>query len=915
MPQLRPWIQVVEPHEDIRRGRFDESIFAADLGEVLAGRGALEYRDPELFFRKTYFTQGLTSLVSGVLLRVSGKKGSEPIIQLQTPFGGGKTHTLLTIYHLLKNRKVVFRQIAIQNLLAKVNLKDIPETRIAIVDGTALNPSEIRTTVEGLRIRTLWGEIFYQLGGKEAFKLIESDDRERVSPGTEKIGRLIASLEPTIIMLDETVQYLVKISGIKVEDSTLAGQTLSFVQELTEVISNSKKSLLIASLPSSSNELMDEAGEKAFGKLTKIFGRVETIKEPVQGEEIYEIVRKRLFEDIGSEEERKQICEVYWEFYQNHKEDLPRIVRETSYRHLLEKAYPFHPETINILRERWGTIPNFQRTRGVLRLLALVVADLYRKKSAGYLIHPSNINLANSEISGELLKFVGRQFEGVIASDISGATAKAPQIDRELGSEYAKEAVTEGLATAIFVYSFSGKLVDNGISEPNLRLALLHPDMTFSIFAEALNRSVQRLWYLEAHNSIYKFTAQPNLNKILVEKEDSVKKDDVFEFAHSKLWEMMGEKFPKKYRFPQEDKDIADAPVLSLIVLGLENTKGKQTWPETERHIQKLFGNYGTKHRKFKNVLVFLLADETYSEQLCTNVKRYLALNSISEEYRLKGITEEQKKDLQQKIRIAETELPQCIASAYRHIVVGNNENLKSYDMGAFIYLESNPISNIVWQTLIDNEKLLEKLDPTLLISSRWALWPEKNPVLDTKTLWEYFTQFTYLPILASESVLKMSIDQGVQRGLFGFALGDGNSFDTIYFRKRVNEDQMEISEATWLLRPDMAEKLLPPSESKMPVQPRIGELASKEPSEFKEGEVRKVKEIALDIELDWRNWDNFFREVLSPLIEENAEIDITLRLKATSEDGIKKDTLDLKVLESLAQRGIKWKESARQTM
>jgi len=910
MSKLKPWIQVVEPHEDIRKGRFEEATFAADLGEVLAGRGALEYRDPELFFKKTYLTQGLSSLISEVVLRLSGKKGAEPVIQLQTPFGGGKTHTLLAIYHVIRNGKNASKFKGVQELLKNADIKEIPEAKIAVLDGTALNPNEIRNT-EGLKIKTLWGEIFYQLGGKKAYKIVETDDQKRTSPGTEKIGKLVSEMEPVVILLDETIQYLVKASGVKVEDTTLAGQTLAFIQELSEVIANSKKSVFMASLPSSANELMDEAGEKAYDKLTKIFGRVETIKEPVQGEEIYEIVRKRLFENLGSEEEIRRVAEAYWEFYQQHKEDLPRNVREISYKRLLEKAYPFHPETINVLRERWGTIQNFQRTRGVLRLLALVVSDLYKKKHSGYLIHPSHFNLGNPDISGELLKFAGRQFEGVIASDISGPTAKAPQIDMDLGSEYRKESVTEGLATAIFIYSFSGKPTEKGISEPSLRLSLLHPDITFSIFAEALSRSTQRFWYLDATNSVYKFTAQPNLNKILVEKEDAVKKDDITKFAEERLWEIIGEKFTKKYRFPEEDRDIVDAPVLSLIVLGLEFTKGKQTWKETEKFIQKLINNYGTKHRKYKNVLVFLVADEIYYQQLIRNVRRYLALQSINEEYRIKGLSEEQKRDLLNKLRNAETEVLQIIASTYRHIVIGDGKELKSYDIGAFIYVPSNPFSNLVWQTLRDNEKLLEKLDPNLLIGTKWSLWPKTKDVIDTKTLWEYFTQYTNLPILADENVLKSSICQGIQRGIFGYGLGDGKKFDTVFFKKYVEENQIDISESSWLLKADEAVKLITteflPKEEVIPGKEEAG-LEVKEPKEFREGGVRKVREISLEVDLDWQNWDNFFREVIDPLREENADIIINLKLKASSDEGIKKDTLDLRILESLNQRGIKWR-------
>lgn len=911
MSKLRPWIQVVQPHEDIRKGRFDESIFAADLGEVLVGRGALEYRDPDIFFRKTYITEELSALISGVMLRSSGKKGVEPVIQLQTPFGGGKTHALLTIYHLIKNKKNASKFKGIQQLLKEAGVEEIPDIKIAAIDGDAVNADEIRRTADGLSIRTLWGEIAYQLGGKPFYKLIEDADQKRMVPGTNLIGEILDKAAKSLILIDELLIYVKACSAIKVGESYLKGQVLAFIKELADAVSNHPTAILIVTLPSSTPEHLDEEGEMIYQELAKMLGRRETIKEPVHGEEIYEIVRKRLFEDLGPETEAEKVADTYWEFYQTHKEDLPRKVREPTYKKLLAKAYPFHPETINVLREQWGTYVNFQKTRGVLRLLALVVADLYKRKHAGCLIQSSHFNLGNSEIASELLKFTGRQFEGIIAADISGPTAKAPQIDRDLGSEYARENVTEGLATAIFLYSFSGK-GDGGINEPNLRLAVLHPDMIPSIFAEALNRTIQRFYFIDdasARRGMYRFAAQENLNKKLIDIEDSIKKADITEFAHEKLWNLIGDKFPKKYRFPEEDRDVADSPTLSLVVLGLERTKGKETWKDSEKFIQDLLNTHGTLHRKFKNSLVFLMPDETYKQQLLKNVKRYLALQHIAQEYKAKGLTEEQKRDLQLKIKSAEVEVPQIIASSYRHIVIGGDKKeLKTFDMGTFVYVPSNPLSNMVWQTLKDNEKLLEKIDPNLITGTKFSLWPSEKQYINTKTLMEYFTQYTNLPILADESVLKTSICQGINRGLFGLGLGEPEKFDTVYFKKTVSESEIDLTETSWLLKPDIAQKFLPPEEKTKETGREITTVITTKGKEITEGGIKKVRDVSIKASIDWQNWDNFFREVIDPLINEGANVKIELTLSAHSDEGIKQDTIELKIKESLEQRNIEYK-------
>ena len=380
MSTLKPWRQVVTPHADIRQGKFDPSTFAADLGEVLAGRGAVDYRDARTFFAKTYLTDGLTKLLIDVMQRLSGTGKTEPVIQLQTAFGGGKTHTLMAQYHLLTKPTEVGKLPEIQKLVSAAGLKQIPEARVACLVGTALNPGSHRT---------FWGEMAYQLDGNcegKLYALVAKSDKDKISPGTNLLGKLLQEAGPCLIMLDEILIYLIKAGGVKVGEATLRGNTLSFMQELSIAVANCPHACMVATLTSQISEYMDENAERAYESLEKVLGRIEKVRQTVEGAEIYEVIRRRLFEDLGDQSQHRAAAEAYWQRYREMGEDVPTACREPSYRDEMLRAYPFHPELITVLYERWGTIPEFQRTRGVLRLLADVISDLYQAKDNEVLI-------------------------------------------------------------------------------------------------------------------------------------------------------------------------------------------------------------------------------------------------------------------------------------------------------------------------------------------------------------------------------------------------------------------------------------------------------------------------------------------------------------------------------------------------
>src|SRR5581483_365132 len=367
---MKPWHEAVVPQPDIRAGKFDESVFAADLADVVAGRGPLEYRDAQTFFRKTYPTRGLVELLATVLARLAGRGTGDAVIQIQTPFGGGKTHSLIALYHLFTAGRRLADQDLVSQTLKAAAVDEVPSVRMAAFVGTAADP---------LKGKTPWGELAEQLG---QYELLGQHDQRRQAPGKDRLHELLRD-QPTLVLMDEIAEYVVKAKGF-------GGQVLAFLQELTETTKVLPRCALVATLPSSAP--YGEEGERALNQLQQIFGRMETIYTPVEGEEGDELIRRRLLEDAGNPAETRRTADGYFELYQRLSDDVPREVREPAYREKLRKAYPFHPELIDLLFERWSTFSTFQRTRGAPPLLREVLALLSRRQHPAPLTQPAHLN-------------------------------------------------------------------------------------------------------------------------------------------------------------------------------------------------------------------------------------------------------------------------------------------------------------------------------------------------------------------------------------------------------------------------------------------------------------------------------------------------------------------------------------------
>jgi hypothetical protein len=885
--KMKPWWQVADPHEDIKKGKLEEAVFAASLGDVVQDKGGLEYRDPETFFRKTYFTTGLTNLISAVLLKLSGIGKGDTVIQIQTPFGGGKTHALLALYHIFKHPDKASHHEAVERILKENGIKRIPRTKVVVFVGEYADP---------LRGRTLWGEIAHQLG---CYELMKEYDEKKVAPPKDVILRMLSENKPVLILIDELLQYVVRALGVEVREGTLKGQVQSFLKALTEAVIVSEECALIATLPSSVTEGFEEVEkvERILSELQKIFGRVEKIYTPVGGEEVYEIIRKRLFEDLGDPEEHRKVVEEYFSLYQKLGEDIPSECKDAGYKEKMLKAYPFHPEIIDVLYERWATIPTFQRTRGVLRLLAEVVADMFRRGYLAPLIQPAHINLANQAIRREFIKHIGNEYEGVIASDISGPNAKAAKIDSEIGKEYAGFNVATGISTSIFFYSFSGG-ERKGVTAQRLRLAFLWNGIPPTIVDEVLKKLEDELWFLHFEKNFYYFSNIVGLNRVIIDKEEVIRDEDIQDEARSRIEKLAGRDFDV-FIWPKTDGDVPDSKRLKLIILPYTLTADD---PNTIEFMRNMLNKYSTGYRIYKNTLIFLIVDSNELEGFKRKIRRFLALDAIKREKEtIARLSEEDRERVGNKVDEADTEVSRMVLSVYRHIGKASREDVNVFDLGIPTIEKGLTLSKRVRDYLRDKEILLERISPEVMFEKTFSNEDERKTVGE---VWEAFLKFSELPMLEGKHVLINAVIQGVRKGSFGLLIGDKVRYGD---EEKLSSD--EIVEEAFILKKEVAKKMKEdvskPTIERQPGPPADEEETWRPPS----GVIRRIM---LRADVPWDKLSDMVRGVFAPLSREGASISLEVKIEAESKQGIKRDTIDLKIKETLNQIGAKILEEKR---
>jgi predicted AAA+ superfamily ATPase len=826
---LKPWREIVTPHADVASGRYQQAEFAADLWQVHLGEGSDEYRKPQEFFRRTYVTESLKRLLVGGVQRLSGK-GGDPVVQLQTNFGGGKTHSMLALYHLFSGANPG-ELAGVDAVLAEAGVKSLPRAKCVVLVGNKISPGSPVTKPDGTVVRTLWGELAWQLGGKKAFARVKADDEKATNPG-DVLRELFKEYGPCLILIDEWVAYARQLHD---QSDLPAGgfeTQFTFAQALTESAKLAGNCLLVISLPASDTQgsphtQADDAevggirGREALERLRNVVGRVESSWRPATAEEGFEIVRRRLFEPLAGPDafkHRDVTARAFADLYREQHAAFPPECRSGDYEKRIQAAYPIHPEIFDRLYSDWSTLLKFQRTRGVLRLMAAVIHSLWEKGDRNPLILPSTVPIDDPRVQSELTRYLSDNWAPIIEKDVDGPSSLPLKIDGEqpnLGKLHA----TRRVARTIYMGSApTAAAAHRGLEDRRVKLGCVMPGESPAVFGDALRRLAAAATYLYQDGPRFWYSTQPTVTKLAEDRAEQLKRDP------DKVAQQLDERlradlrksgdFSRIHPLPRSGADVPDDLDARLVVLPAEHTYTKEAGNAAETTARAILESRGNTPRLYRNTLVFLAADKVRLQDLDEAVRRFLAWQSILAEKETLNLDPHQVRQAETQRQAADGAVSARLPETYQWLLVPEQANPQAAITWQAVRLSgSESLAVRASKKLRSNELLVTGFAPTRLRMEldRIPLW--RGDHVEVRQLVDDFARYLYLPRLRDSEVLLGAIREGL--GLLvwtkdAFAYAD--SFDDSAGRYRglrcgqlanVTKDNM----TGLLVRPDRAVK------------------------------------------------------------------------------------------------------------
>lgn len=835
---LKPWREIVTPHKDVASGRYQQAEFAADLWQVHLGEGTDEYRNPVEFFRRTYLTESLKGMLVGAVKRL-GAGGGDPVVQLQTNFGGGKTHSMLALYHLFSG--IAPSELAgIDVVMQEAGATKLPTARRVVLVGNKISPGNPSTKPDGTVVRTLWGELAWQLGGKKAFARIAEDDKKATSPG-DVLRELFVEYGPCMILIDEWVAYARQLHD---QSDLPAGgfeTQFTFAQVLTESAKLAKNCLLVISLPASDTtgsphtqaddvEVGGTRGREALDRLRNVVGRVESSWRPASAEEGFEIVRRRLFEPLSGSQfkDRDVVARAFAEFYRTQKAEFPPECGDADYEKRLKAAYPIHPEIFDRLYTDWSTLVKFQRTRGVLRLMAAVIHNLWEKGDRNPLIMPANVSIDDPRVQSELTRYLSDNWVPVIEKDVDGPSSLPLRLDSEVPN-LGKFSACRRVARAIYMGSApTTAAAHRGIEDRRVKLGCVMPGESPAVFGDALRRLAGAATYLYQDGPHYWYSTQPTVTKLAEDRAEQLKRDPdkVVQELEKRLrvdLRKTGD-FSRVHPLPLSGQDVPDDLDARLVVLGVNHPYSKELGNEAETAAKAIFESRGNSPRLYRNTLVFLAADKTRLQDLDEATRRFLAWESILVEKMALNLDPHQEKQAENQKTAADGTVTARLPETYQWLLAPSQPSPQAaIQWEAFRLSGQDALAVRVSKKLRNDELLVTGFAASRLRMEldRIPLWRGDHVAI--KQLVEDFARYLYLPRLRDSSVLLNTISEGLplmswEHDAFAFA----ETFDESAGRYRGLRGGQRVSladsDSTGLLvKPNVARKQLEAESAKPP--------------------------------------------------------------------------------------------------
>jgi predicted AAA+ superfamily ATPase len=845
---LKPWREVIRPHQDVASGNFSASEFAADLFYVSHDEGSREYTDPVEFFRRTYLTEGLKDLLLRAARRIGGDMNASPVVNLQTNFGGGKTHSMLALWHLLSGLELSGYPQELQDLLRGHEIGGLGQitARVALV-GNHIAAGKGSVKPDGTHVRTLWGELAWQLGAarggqneaREAYAIVADADATRSNPGAA-LRQLIASHAPCLILIDEWVAYARQLYGRDDLDGGSFDTQFTFAQTLTEDVKAVPGAMLVVSIPASSDTPSDEErersgsdievgglnGREALARLQQVIRRTADQWRPANSRESFEIVRRRLFEDTDAagQADIDVVARTFTEFYARHRGEFPSGTAEPGYEDRIKAAYPIHPEFFDRLYEDWSTLQRFQRTRGVLRLMSAVIYALWHAGDAAPLIMPGGVPLDSERVRSELTQYLEDDFKPVIDADIDGDGSTPAAIDKSR-STLGQRKVTRRIARAIFLGSAATlKAAHKGIEQPSVWLGVAVPGDTVGNFGSALHLLSDRATYLYSDGDRYWYDTAASVTRIARDYADRLRDrpDDVWAEIIRRLTEHEMHArgaFARVHIGSEDTGDIPDDPAARLVIVHprYRHSRGDDE-SAAMMFARRALETRGSSQRVNRNMIVFLAPDVRRMEELDEAAREYLAWRSIAaSEERISelGLSIQQAAQARNRLKSADQTVALRIVDTYHWLLVPVQPQA------------DRPITWEAQRADGSRERLAERASDKLCqadllrtvhgarsirydLDNRLAsVW--QHGQIKVGDLWDYYCRYPYLPRLRDRNVLDEGI-HGVANELTwdteAFAIATGYDERTGRFIGLAipHQDQIgQTSNQTLLVQPDLA--------------------------------------------------------------------------------------------------------------
>ncbi len=824
---LRSWKENgVIPHDDILGGNLQMDTYAADLWGVARNDSGtpVVYREADKFFAQTYLTHSLQALLTDVMKVLRGSPGDR-VLQLRTPFGGGKTHTLIALYHAVKNRSRLPRP-------GFTEIHDLPDPgtcAVAAVQCDRFSVRQGRVTEDGIHIHTLWGEIAYQLGGADGYAYLQEDDEHYTSPGGEDISRLLRDLgQPALILLDEILNHVETAQTFIIGDSTLGRQLMIFLKNLTEAVSASPNAALVYSLQASIREGL--GAENLLATLDHLVSRVDAKREPVSGGEIMRVVQRRLFKQLGDESAARQTAAAYADAYRRARQAVGGLSADEQHQaaedankladRILE-SYPFHPDLLDLMYHRWGTLPSYQRTRGALQFLASVIYDLWESgRDLQPLIGVGDVPLDADHTRNAFFTQIGEReaYTSVFDVDFISGKAGSARVDRRIASDspaLQRFRVGTRLATSIMLYSFGAREgEERGVTEADLIQAATVPGLERMALTTALNDLRNELLYMHYTGRRYRFETQPNLNKLIDDETKKFDANDISKRVYSVLEAAMrGTR--GAVLWPADDGRVNDRiPMFQIVYLPLDWTQISEQ-EELLGYLTSWIEKCGSGRRVYKNGLAFAVPNYLSADSMYSAARELLAIESLMRDKKRFNFSADQMRELTSRETGCSDRLNRGILSLYDRVAIPVPGSDRPYTF-RFIELQSRSDASLharVIGALKDEARLIfDTVTPDKLIALM-AL-TEQHTIKVDDVIASFFSYFNF-PHLTSDEVVIKAVSRGVAEAKFGYtaaARTEESQFvapsrELIYFGRLLPEDEIEFKDA-YLLDATLAREL-----------------------------------------------------------------------------------------------------------